>query len=227
MYCKLPNSTVTMTDKMGTVARAVASPNTEIIACNPPSAPVSLECHYDEAIAIPHLLAEMGDSDIDGYIIGCFGDPGLMAAREITTAPVLGIAEAAMHVASFLATGFSIVTTLSRTKIIAEHLVINYGMERHCRNIRAIDLPVLELEIKDSPAQNLIRQECQKALQEDGCGAIVLGCAGMADLAQKLSTELGVPVIDGVSAAVKLLEGIVALGLKTSKQGNFAFPPKK
>jgi len=100
-------------------------------------------------------------------------------------------------------------------------------MERHCRNIRAIDLPVLELEIKDSPAQNLIRQECQKALQEDDCGAIVLGCAGMADLAQKLSTELGVPVIDGVSAAVKLLEGIVALGLKTSKQGNFAFPPRK
>ena len=216
-----------MTDKIGAVARAVASSTTEIIAYNPPSAPVSLECHYDEAIAIPHLLTEIGDSDIDGYIIACFGDPGLMAARELTTAPVLGIAEAAMHVASFLATGFSIVTTLSRTKVIAEHLVVNYGMERHCRKIRAIDLPVLELEIKDSPAQKMIRQECQKAIQEDNCGAIVLGCAGMADLAQQLSTELGIPVIDGVSAAVKLIEGLIALGLKTSKVGDLAFPPPK
>jgi allantoin racemase len=132
-----------------------------------------------------------------------------------------------MHTASFLATGFSIVTTLSRTKIIAEHLVMTYGMERHCRNIRAIDLPVLELEIKNSPVQKMIRQECQKAIQEDGCGAIVLGCAGMADLAQQLSAELQIPVIDGVSAAVKLIEGLVTLGLKTSKVGDLAFPPHK
>jgi len=222
-----PNTTASMTEKIGTVARRVASPETEIIACNPPSGPAALECHYDEAIALPHLLAEIGDPEMDGYIIACFGDPGLRAARELTTAPVLGIAEAAMHTASFLATGFSIVTTLSRTKIIAEHLVMNYGMERHCRNIRAIDLPVLELEIKDSPAQTMIRQECQTAIQGDGCGAIVLGCAGMADLAQQLSAELGVPVIDGVSAAVKLMEGLVALGLKTSKLGDLAFPSQK
>ncbi|MDR9405167.1 MAG: aspartate/glutamate racemase family protein [Halothece sp. Uz-M2-17] len=222
-----PNTTTSMTEKIGTVARRVASPETEILACNPPSGPAALECHYDEAIALPHLLSEIGDPEMDGYIIACFGDPGLRAARELTTAPVLGIAEAAMHTASFLATGFSIVTTLSRTKIIAEHLVMNYGMERHCRNIRAIDLPVLELEIKDSPAQKMIRQECQTAIQEDSCGAIVLGCAGMADLAQQLSAELGVSVIDGVSAAVKLMEGLVALGLKTSKVGDLAFPPQK
>jgi len=109
-----------MTEKIGTVARRVASPETEIIACNPPSGPAALECHYDEAIALPHLLPEIGDPNLDGYIIACFGDPGLIAARELTTATVLGIAEAAMYTASFLATSVSIVTTLSKTKIIAE-----------------------------------------------------------------------------------------------------------
>ncbi len=126
-----PNTTASMTEKIGAIARLVANPGTEIIACNPDMGPVSIEGHYDEALSVVGVLDEIrkGETEaIDGYIIACFGDPGLLAARELTTAPVIGIAEAAMHAASFLATGFSIVTTLSRTKIIARHLVHNYGM---------------------------------------------------------------------------------------------------
>ncbi len=224
-----PNTTATMTAKIGAAAIAVASPGTEIIACNPISGLPSIEGHYDEAMSVIGILEEIRQGEaagVDGYVIACFGDPGLLAARELAHGPVLGIAEAAMHAASFIATGFSIVTTLGRTRIIAQHLVDNYGMTKVCRKVRAIDLPVLSLETPDAKAA--ILQECRLALQEDHCGAIVLGCGGMADLSAELSQELRIPVIDGVSAAVKLVEALVGMGLGTSKVGDLAYPiPKK
>ena len=223
-----PNTTANMTRKIGEAARAVAAPGTEIVACNPVNGPVSIEGHYDEALSMIGLLEEVRkgeDVGVDGYVIACFGDPGLLAARELARGPVIGIAEAAMHAASFISTGFSIVTTLSRTRVIAQQLVENYGMTRFCRNIRATDLPVLALE--PGYAKQMIAQECRIALVEDGCGAIVLGCGGMADLPAQISHEIGIPVIDGVSAAVKFVEVLVGLGLSTSKVGDLAYPIAK
>ena len=224
-----PNTTASMTEKIGVAAQTVANPGTEIIATSPAMGPVSIEGHYDEALAVVGLLEEIlkGEAEgVDGYVIACFGDPGLLAARELTRSPVIGIAEAAMHVASLISTGFSIVTTLSRTRIIAQHLVDNYGMNKFCRNIRSTDLAVLELET-DGNARKIIIDECRKALVEDGAEAIVLGCSGMADLAKEISQEIGAPVIDGVGAAVKFVEVLVSLGLETSKVGSLAFPIPK
>lgn len=225
-----PNTTASMTRKIGEAARAVAAPGTEIIACNPSMGPVSIEGHYDEAMSVVGLLEQVRQGEaagVDGYVIACFGDPGLLAAREVARGPVIGIAEAAMHAASFISTGFSIVTTLSRTRIVAQQLVENYGMSRFCRNIRATDLPVLELEVEGSNARRIITEECRQALVEDRAGAIVLGCGGMADLATQIGQEIGAPVIDGVSAAVKFVEALVSLRLGTSKIGDLAFPIAK
>jgi allantoin racemase len=225
-----PNTTESMTHVIGEAARAAASPGTEIVAVNPKMGPVSIECHYDEAASVIGLLDEIrkGEAEgIDGYVIACFGDPGLLAAREAARGPVVGIAEAAMHVASFIATGFSVVTTLERTCVIAQHLAENYGMTHFCRNIRGTDLAVLDLERPESDAYRVIVEECRRALKEDRSGAIVLGCAGMADLCARISREIGAPVIDGVAAAVKLVEAIVGLGLNTSKLGDLAYPLAK
>jgi allantoin racemase len=140
---------------------------------------------------------------------------------------VVGIAEAAMHAASFISTGFSVVTTLSRTCIIAEHLVERYGMHHACRKVRGTDIPVLDLEETGNAALHTILAECRRAAEEDRCGAIVLGCAGMADLVATVQREIGMPVIDGVAAAVVQVEGLVRLGLGTSKHGDLAWPLPK
>jgi allantoin racemase len=73
-------------------------------------------------------------------------------------------------------------------------------------------------------ARATILRECEAALRDDESGAIVLGCAGMADLTRYLQDRLGVPVIDGVAAAVKFAEALVGLGPKTSKRGDLAYP---
>lgn len=223
-----PNTTESMSELIGDAAREVASADTRIVAVTSRSGAASIEGHYDEAMSIVGLVDEiMSEPEADAYVIACFGDPGLLAARELTAAPVLGIAEAAMHAATFIATGFSVVTTLERTRVIAEQLVRNYGMAHFCRRVRATDLPVLELERAESNARAIILAECERALVEDKSEAIVLGCAGMADLARYLEQRLQVPVIDGVAAAVKFAEALVGLGLRTSKRGDLAFPLAK
>ncbi|MCM2548183.1 aspartate/glutamate racemase family protein [Burkholderia glumae] len=225
-----PNTTQRMTEAMGRCARETVNAGTVVVAVSPPSGPPSIESHYDDALAVPGLLAEIaaGERDgFDGYVIACFGDPGLYAARELARGPVIGIAEAAMHAASVLAPGFSVVTTLARTRGLAWHLAERYGMRRFCRNVRATDVPVLELDRPGSPARGRIVDECRRALDEDGAEAIVLGCAGMVEFAREIEQAIGAPVVEGVTAAVKWVEALAALRLATAKRGDYARPLAK
>jgi len=225
-----PNTTWSMTEKIGECARAVAAHGTLIQAVSPSMGPASIESHYDEALAVPGLLDEIakGERDgVDGYVIACFGDPGLDAARELARGPVVGIAEAAMHTASFLGRGFSVVTTLGRTRGRAWELAHRYGMSSFCRNVRACEIPVLELDVPGSPARDKIVEECRSAVEQDGADVLVLGCAGMADLCGHVSDQVGVPVVDGVAAATKTVESLVALGLATSTRSEYGAPLPK
>jgi allantoin racemase len=225
-----PNSTQSMTDKIGACARSVASPGTDIVATNPVSTPASIEGQYDEAMSIAGLLAEVKKGEqlgADGFVIACFDDVGLGACREIATGPVLGICEAAMHAASMIGTGFSVVTTLHRSVPLIEDLAVRYGMERRCRRVRAADIPVLALEELGSNARQKVLDEITRAVDEDRCDAVILGCAGMADLTAWLTKETGVPVIDGVAVAVRMIEALVGAGLSTSKVGAYAWPLAK
>jgi allantoin racemase len=224
-----PNTTESMTTTIAKAARAVAGPGTLIEAVTSTMGPTSIESHYDEALSVPGVLASIAHGEthgVDGYVIACFGDPGLDAARELARGPVLGIAEAAMHAASFLGRGFSVVTTLGRTTGRAWDLAERYGMNRFCRGVHACEIPVLELET-DPGARATITQACRVALEQDGSDAVVLGCAGMADLCRAISEELGVPVVDGVAAATALVQSLITLDLRTGTRQEFAPPPVK
>ncbi|MFC4592071.1 aspartate/glutamate racemase family protein [Sphaerisporangium corydalis] len=226
-----PNTSRAMTESIGRCARAVAEPATVVTAVNPAMGPESIESHYDEALAVPGLLAEIAAGEAagaDAYVIACFGDPGLDAARELATGPVVGIAEAAMHAATLLGRGFSVVTTLARTTGRAWDLAARYGFSGACRGVHACDIPVLELDDPASGARAVVADLCAEALARDGCDSIVLGCAGMAPFCADISRRLGVPVIDGVAVATKLAESLVSLGLRTGARGEYAPPgPKK
>ena len=226
-----PNTTASMTAAIGDAARAVAAPDTRLHVCQPTFGPASIEGHFDEAIAAAGVAEQvrLADPAPDAVVIACFGDPGLDAAREATDAPVLGIAEAAFHAAAMLATGFSVVTTMTRTCVIAERLLQRYGFERVCRGVHGTDIPVLALEAltRDTFARRSKRRAATRS-RRTAAAPIVLGCAGMASLTRTLQQRLCVPVIDGVAAAVKFAEALAALGLRTSKRGDYARPlPKR
>ena len=224
-----PNTTVSMTEKIGVAARAAAAVGTEIHATNPTTGPESIEGYYDEAFSVPGLIGEIQRwPEMDAYIIACFDDTGLEAARCMTDAPVIGIGEAAFHMASLLAHRFGVVTTLPRSIPAIENNLAKYGLASRCSKVRAADVAVLDLEKCDEVALESIANRIVEAIDQDGAEAIVLGCAGMANLARSLSTKFGVPVLDGVACAVKLAEALAGMGLKTSKQRAYAAPiPKR
>lgn len=225
-----PNTTDTMTRRIGVCAETVSAVGTTVEAVNPSMGPASIESHYDEALCVPGLLEMVLEGEragVDGYVVACFGDPGVEAAREVARGPVLGIAEAAMRTAALLGRRFSVVTTLGRTTGRAWDLVHRYGVVASCASVRACEVPVLELERRGSSAEQRILHECDQALADDGADVIVLGCAGMADLCGRLSDRLGVPVVDGVAAATKMVEGLVVQRLATSARSEYATPPPK
>lgn len=221
-----PNTTASMTEKIGAAARRAASTGTEIVATNPAKGPASIEGYYDEAISLAGLLETIQKaSEFDAFVIACFDDTGLDAARCLTDKPVIGIGEAAYHFASMLSNKFSVVTTLARSVPALEHNLHRYGLIARCARVRSSEVAVLELEEPGSDACNRISAEIGRAVAEDRAEAIVLGCAGMTDLADALSAEHGLPVLDGVSCAVGLAEASVRVGLRTSRLGGYS-PPR-
>jgi allantoin racemase len=225
-----PNSTQSMTEQIRRSAERAASPGTVIDAISARNTPASIEGYADEAMAVPAMLAEITQAEIRGamaHVIACFDDPGLSAAREVARGPVIGICQAAVQVAATLASRFSVVTTLPRSVPIIEDLIESYGATRLCRRVRSVNLPVLALEEDPHEAQRRLQHEISRAIADDGAEAVVLGCAGMAELCDTLQRDCGIPVIDGVSAAVRLAEALAGGGYLTAKTGAYAFPREK
>lgn len=224
-----PNTTASMTRTIAAAARAVAAPGTAIEALTSATGPASIEGFYDEAFALPGLLAAIAAGEkagADAAVIACFDDTGLDAARAMAAIPVVGICEAALVTAGQIARRIGVVTTLSRSLVPIEDLVRRYGFGERA-SVRACDVPVLALEDPASGARERLEKEIAASIAEDRAEAIVLGCAGMADLALSLSEKFGVPVVDGVAAAVKQAEALVGLGLRTAKVGCYATPLPK
>ncbi|MET9628864.1 aspartate/glutamate racemase family protein [Lentzea sp. NPDC006480] len=222
-----PNTSQEMTALVERSAKAVAGSDTSVYAVSPAMGPASIESHYDEALSVPGLLTEIAAgevSGVDGYVVACFGDPGIDAARELARGPVVGIAEAAMRTAAYLGRGFTVVTTLSRTRGRARDLAERYGMRGLCLGVHACEIPVLEL---GDSALSAVTSACARAVEEDGADAVVLGCAGMTDWAAPIAEAIGVPVVDGVQAAVLTVQALVEQGLRTGKRDEFAAPPPK
>lgn len=224
-----PNTSVDMTASIGEVAAAYATPGTDVVTTCPAKGPVSIESYYDEYLAIPHVLAEVqrDEAEFDGFVLACWGDPGVDAVREITTKPVVGIAEASMYAANAIARRWSVVTTLQRSYHMVDDIVKKTGLGDRCASIRCVDLPVLACELDPQAIVDGLERMSRLALTNDGAEAIVLGCAGMSGLDQTLSTLLGVPCIDAVAAGVRFAEMLIGMKLQTSKWLTYRFPEAK
>jgi allantoin racemase len=225
-----PNTTWSMTQDIEIAGKKFARPDTQVYAVSPVMGPESIESFYDEYLAIPGLISEIIKGDrqegADAFIVACFGDPGLQAAKEVTDKPVIGIAQAAFATAKMIAPNFSVVSVLDRSKRLTEDVLRLHGATDSCLSIRSTGLSVLEFDRDKEAGLKALAQQAKIAVEEDGAECIVLGCAGFVQFVEGLQAQLGVPVIDGVSPAVKFCEVLVDMGLKTSK-GNIWAPPEK
>lgn len=211
------NTTEAMTKEIEAGARAAASPGTEILARTPAWGPESAEGWLDSFLSAAAVLDLLRRSEerFDAVVLAGFGEHGREGARELLDVPVVDITEAAAHLACLLGRRYGVVTTLDRTCGLIEDSLHAAGVGSHCVGVVGSGLGVLELADEVRTASALVT--AARRVRDRGAEVLVLGCAGMTGLDRRISAELGIPVIDGVAAAVRLAESLVALGLKTSR----------
>ena len=190
--------------------------------------PASIETFYDKAFAVPEVLRaiEGRSADYDAIMINCFVDPGVRAVREITSAPVVGAAEASMAMALLLGEKFGVISigesASQRTELQARAM----GIAGRLAGAVGIAISVLELEEdRDETARQLILA-ANKLIDERGASVIVLGCTGMALVADSVRCALPVPLIEPMAAALKMAETFAELGLHHAQTGLYAPPDK-
>jgi len=209
-------------------------PGTEISAVAIDRGPVSIESVRDEALAIPGVLSEVQAAEAEGMdavVLDCMADPGLDPARELASIPVIGPAQAAMHLAAMLAYRFSVITVLEQGIPRVHRQILRYGLAEKVASVRAINIPVLEMGEDRERVIQAVVEESARAVREDGAHIIVPGCTemiGMAPMVQEGLAKRGceVPVVDPPAVAVKLAEGLVDMGLTHSKR-TYPLPPDK
>ncbi len=224
-----PNTTESMTAAIGESARKYASPGTEIIALTPKYGADGIDCNFESfisAVAVMDLVATY-QGPYDAIVMAGFGEHGREGVQELVTVPVIDMAEASAYIAQMVGRKYSVVTTLDRSIASIEDRLILAGLFTRCASVRATGMGTLELDEDPERALKAIVEQARLAVTQDRAEVICLGCGGMAGLEEAIAREVGVPVVDGVGAAVRLAEAVHGLGLGTSKVGTHAFPEAK
>lgn len=224
------NTTESMTQTIAEQARSAASPGTEIIGLTPRFGAESVEGNFESYLAAIAVMDRVlsYDQPYDAVIQAGYGEHGREGLQELLEVPVVDITEAAASLAMLLGHKYSVVTTLDRAVPLIEDRLKLAGVFERCASVRASGMSVLELEEMPDRALEAIAGQAVEAVTQDKAEVICLGCGGMAGLDQLIRDRAGVPVVDGVTAAVALAESLVRLGLKTSKVRTYATPrPKK
>lgn len=224
------NTTESITDTIAQQARAVASPGTEIVGLTPYFGAESVEGNFESYLAAIAVMDRVMayDQPFDAVIQAGYGEHGREGLQELLNVPVVDITEAAASTAMFLGHAYSVVTTLDRTVPLIEDRLKLAGLYQRCASVRASGMAVLELEEDPLGAMEAIVHQAELAIRDDKAEVICLGCGGMAGLDEQIRQRTGVPVVDGVTAAVTIAESLVRLGLSTSKIRTYATPrPKK
>jgi allantoin racemase len=221
-----PNTSDALTRTITAAAAAAAPAGVDVVGVRPTRGVASVESHAEETLAAVGVLEQVQahDAVTDAFVVACFGDTGVSAAREVASGPVVGMTEAALQTACLVAHRFVVVTMPARTIAHTDRVVRALGLEHRC-TVRAVDVDVAELEGGSTHLLDAFATIARASMRTDGAEAVVLGCAGLADLVEPLQRELGVPVIEGVAAAVSLAAGLLHLGLGTSRASTFAAVP--
>jgi allantoin racemase len=202
-----PNSTASMTDGIVQAARAAAAPDVAITGMTNASAPPAIQGEADGLAATPGVVQAAASAASQGFnavIIACFDDTGLAEARARAKVPVIGIGQAAFHAAMLFGGTFSVITTLQVSVPVIEGNIAGYGLAGVCAGVHASGLPVLSLEQEPDFARETLQSSAREISGNDGCSALVMGCAGMATFGPCMTAASGLPAIDGVAAAVGL-----------------------
>jgi allantoin racemase len=220
-----PNATEAVTKACADLARAAASPGTEIVAWTNRGGPPVVDSFYGDYMAGRPLAVALAAATPmpDAVVLAGFGNYGTNAVKEVLDVPVVGLAEAAMAYALPLCHRFAIVTTSARMIAYTEDLVQALGFATRCASVRAVELP--PIGAGDPPAEQVIARLAAESAAT-GADLVILGGSRLSPYAAALRTRTPLVVVEPVACAVTMAESLARIGLRQSKAGKFARPPR-
>ncbi len=224
-----PNTTPAITQRLLEAGQDVVAPGTALIPLTAPRGVPYIATRTEAQIGgaiVLEMLAEHHRT-VDAAIIAAFGDPGLLAARELFDIPVIGMAEAAMLAACMLGRSFAIVTFATALGPWYRECVELHGMSGRCAGIRMLDGAFRSISDVQEEKEALLVEIANRAVRELAADVVIFGGAPLAGLASRVRDRIPVPVVDQVQAAVKLTESILALGTRKATTGTFRRPAAK
>jgi allantoin racemase len=224
-----PNTSSSVSDLIGAEARRAASGGTQIEVVTAPLGVAYIETRFEALLgawAAANLAAEHAGA-YDALVIAAFGDPGLAGIREVVDVPVVGLTEAALMSACMLGGRFSIVAISHRISAWYRECVQSHGLAERLASIRCLDQPLGDVGSVQVDHEARLRELCARAVDEDGADVIIIAGAPLAGLARSIRGDIPVPLVDGVSSAVRHCETLIALAPGPAQRGSYAPPPAK
>jgi allantoin racemase len=222
-----PNTTAAMTDVLLREAQAIVAPDTTIIAVGGRFGACYVASRASYAIAGHAALdayAEHG-AGCDGVVLSCFGDPALLALKEIALQPVIGMAEASCLTAAALGGRFAIVTGGERWGPMLREFVAGLGLADRLARVETVAPTGGEIARDPDRALSLLADACRSCVENHGADSVILGGAGLAGLAARIADRVPVPLIDSLAASVRMAEATVRLKLRKPRANSFATTP--
>lgn len=209
-----------------TVANELVPAGDSVSLVRPESGPESVESTVEDEWAATVVLESLARNEAayDAFFVGCFGEPGLAALRELTDKPVVGSASSTLHTAAQLGDRFSVVTILESTEPMVHRQVQAMGLTDQLASVRVVHAPVLDI---DHDADALVEDMVEagtRAVEDDGADTVVPGCMTLAFLQvhEEIAAELGVPFLDPARVGL----GTAALWARWGiAQSPAAYPP--
>lgn len=202
-----PNATTEMTDSCIAAGMDYLSAGIGLVGMTNLDGPPSIQGAEDGELAIPGLLSLIdANPQMDGYIIGCFDNTGLQQARKLTKKPVIGIGQAAYHMACLAGERFTVLTTLDVSVPVIVENIEELGFSSRCDDVLASGVPVLQLEFEPEISIPIVRNEIDKIKRRFPETSVVLGCAGMTSIMSELLDETrSIRLIDPVTSSIGLM----------------------
>lgn len=224
-----PNTSASVTERIAVAARTAAAPGTTLRCLTAPHGVPYIATRAEAVIGARVALEMLAEhhAGCDAAVIAAFGDPGLGGARELFPMPVIGLAEAAMLTACMLGRRFAIVSFATALGPWYQECVEYHGLTGRLAAIRLLDGAFQSIGDVQGEKEALLVDLANAAVRENGADVIVLAGAPLAGLAPLVAERIPVPVVDGVAAAVKQAEALVALHPRKATAGTFRKPAPK
>ena len=224
-----PNISQSVSALIAAEARRAASAPTQIEVATASVGVAYIETRFEALIGAyaAATLAAEHQSRHDALVIAAFGDPGLAGIREAVDIPVVGLTEAALMTACMLGGRFSIIAISHRIKAWYRETVQTHGLIDRLASIRCLNTPLRDVGTVQQDHEQRLRELCKLAVEEDGADVIIIAGAPLAGLARTIRADIPVPLVDGVSSAVRHAETLIALAPGRAREGSYAAPPRK